>query len=112
MEKGIIKATVWSAIGGAVVMIVFVFAMGWVVSAGTAQEQAEKMAAMAVVTNLAPVCVERFQRDSNRNEFLVELKDMISWNRDDYVMKHGWAGKKDPNRDVASECARMIVDLE
>ena len=74
MDKKMIKAVVWSAIGGAVVMIIFVFSVGWVVSSGSAQEKAEQMAEEAVIELSVPICVAQFQQDPNRTACLEELK--------------------------------------
>ena len=110
-----IKAIVWSAIGGAVVMIIFVFSVGWVVSSGSAQEKAEQMAEEAVIELSVPICVAQFQQDPNRTVLLEELKKISSWSQDEYVGKHGWAtmpGQKDSSIEVARECAQRIIELK
>jgi hypothetical protein len=46
---------------------------------------------------------------------LKELEDVSSWNRPEYVAKHGWATMPDsdsPNEDVADVCSEMIMKIE
>ena len=110
-----IKLLVWGAIGGAIVLAIIGFAWGGWVTGGTAQEMAKKMADEAVVDRLAPICVAQFQKDPNKEERLKELKKLDSWKRGDYVKKQGWAtilGEKEPDREVADECARRLVEPE
>ena len=80
----------------------------------TAQEKAEEMAENAVVARLAPICVEQFKKDSEKDQKLIGLKKEDSWKRNDYVEKQGWAtmpGEKKPDSTVAGKCAEMIVQL-
>jgi hypothetical protein len=56
--------------------------------------------------------------DPNREARLEELKKLKTWrqnNRSDYVEKQGWAtmpGEKAPDRQLADEVARRLVDLK
>ena len=110
-----IKLVAWGAIGGAIVLAIIGFALGGWVTGGTAQEMAKKMADEAVVDRLAPICVAQFQKDPNKEERLKELKKLDSWKRGDYVKEQGWAtmpGEKEPDSEVADECARRLVEPE
>jgi len=115
MKKEMIKPFVWGMVVGAIVLLIVIFSAGWVVTSGSAQEKAEEMAEKAVVDHLAPICVEQFLKDPNREERLKELKEKSSWERGDYVKETGWAtmpGAESPARGVADECARRIMELK
>ena len=110
-----IKLLVWGAIGGAIVLAIIGFALGGWVTGNTAQNMAKEMADKAVVDRLAPICVAQFQQDPKKKEHLDELKATNSWERGDYVEKQGWAtmpGEKEPDSEVAGECARRLVEPE
>ncbi len=104
----------WGAAGGAIVLAIIGFAWGGWVTGGTAQGMAEEMAENAVVARLAPICVEQYNRDSEKDQKLKDLKKEDSWNRDDYVEKQGWAtmpGEKNPDSKVAKKCADLVIQL-
>ena len=104
----------WGALGGAIVLAAIGFAWGGWVTGGTAQEMAEEMAENAVVARLAPICVEQFKQDSEKDQKLKDLKKEDSWNRDDYVEKQGWAtmpGEKKPDSKVAEKCTDLVIQL-
>ncbi len=70
------------------------------------------MAEEAVVERLALICVAQFDQDSQKDQKLKELIKTDSWERDGYVEKQGWAtmlGEKEPNSEVADECASQIM---
>jgi hypothetical protein len=110
-----IKLGLWGAVGGAIVLLIIGFGFGGWVKGSTAQSMAEEMAQDAVLDRLAPICVVKFNQDPEKDQKLKELKKTSSWQRDDYVIKQGWAtmpGEKEPDRKVANECAIRLVDLE
>ena len=109
-----IKPVLLGAVGGGIVLAVIGFAWGGWVTGGTAQEMAEELAQKAVVARLAPICVEQFSQDSEKDQKLKELKEEDSWKRDDYVEKQGWAtmpGEKEADSKVAGKCAELLVEL-
>jgi hypothetical protein len=76
---------------------------------------AEEMADEAVIDRLAPICVAQFNQDPEKDKKLQELKEISSYQRGDYVKKQGWAtipGEKEPDSEVANECAKRLVELE
>ena len=102
-----------STVGGAIVLAIVGFNWGGWVTGGTAQKMAEETAEDAVVNPLAPICVEQFNQDSEKQEKLEELKEKSVWDRDDYVEKQGWAtmpGEKTPDSKVADKCADMLIE--
>jgi hypothetical protein len=118
MKKEAIKPFVWGMALGAIVLLIVVFATGWVVTSSSAQANAEEMVANAVLDRLTPIAVAQFMQDPNRQDRLRELKKLKSWgenNRSDYVKVHGWAtmpGEKEADSNVIDECARRLVALE
>ncbi len=109
-----IKPGVWSAIGGAIVLAIIGFAWGGWVTGSTAQKMAEELAQKTVVARLAPICVEQYNQDSEKDQKLKELKEEDSWKRDDYVEKQGWAtmpGEMEADSKVAKKCAELLVEL-
>jgi len=115
MKKEYIKPFVWGLVVSAILTMIIGFAFGGWVTGGTAQRMAEEMAEKAVVDRLAPICVVQFNQDPEKDKKLQELKEKSSWDRKDYVEKQGWAtmpGEKEPDSNVADECARRLVELE
>ncbi|MCH8999084.1 MAG: hypothetical protein IID48_12620 [Proteobacteria bacterium] len=109
-----IKPGAWGAIGGAVVLAIIGFAWGGWVTGGTAQKMAEELAQKTVVARLAPICVEQYNQDSEKDQKLEELKEEGSWKRGNYVVKQGWAtmpGEKEADSKVAKKCAELLVEL-
>ena len=114
MDSEKIKQGLWGAAGGAVVLAVIGFTWGGWVTGGTAQKMAEDMAEDAVVGRLAPICVEQYNQDSEKDQKLKELKEESSWKKGDYVEKQGWAtmpGEKEADSKVAKECADLLAEL-
>ncbi len=112
VNKEKIKMGVWAAIGGAILTMIIGFAWGGWVTGGTAQSSAEKLAADAVATRLAPICVAQFNQDQEKDKKLKELKEKSSWERDTYVKEQGWATmpyEKEPDGSVAEKCAEQIM---
>ena len=115
MKKEMIKPFVWGIVVGAIVLLIVIFSTGWVVTSSSAQDKAEEMTEKAVIDQLAPICVEQFLKDPNREERLKELKEKDSWKQGDYVKETGWAtmpGAESPAPGVADECARRLMELK
>ncbi len=115
MKKEMIKPFVWGMVVGAIVLLIVIFATGWVVTSSSAQDKAEEMAEKDVIDQLAPICIEQFLKDPNREERLKELKEKSSWEGGDYVKETGWAtmpSAESPAPGVADECARRLMELK
>jgi hypothetical protein len=87
---------------------------GWTLGK-TAKEMADKSASAAVVTALAPICVDKFQRSVDAKTNLVELMKVSSWQQGSFVEKGGWAtlpGSDSANSAVAQACANMLANLK
>ena len=115
MKKEYIKPFVWGLVVSAILTMIIGFAFGGWVTGGTAQRMAKEMADEAVIDRLAPICVTQFNQDPEKDKKLQELKEISSYQRGDYVEKQGWAtmpGEKEPDSNVANECAKRLVELE
>ncbi len=87
---------------------------GWMLGS-TSAKLVEDGSKSAVVAALAPICVARFQVVADANATLVKLKAVESWRQGDFVAKGGWAtfdGAKEPNSDVASACAKLLMAVK
>ena len=73
---------------------------------------AEDRASAAVVAVLAPICVERFQRQDDAAAKLIELKKIVAWNQASFLAAQGWAtmpGSGAPKTlAVARACAELL----
>jgi len=115
MKKEYIKPFAWGAAAGAVVLLIVIFSAGWVVTASSAQTNAERIAAKAVIEQLAPIAIAQFMQDPDKKERLTELKGVDSWKRDEYVRKSGWVtmpGSKEPNRAIEDEVVDRLMKLD
>ena len=109
-----VKPAMWGALVGAVAFAVVGFSqLGWTLGS-TAEKMAYQRAEAAVVAVLAPMCVERFQNQTDAPAKLVEFNKISSWNRRSVIEKGGWAtmpGSDAPNSAVASACAEKLGSL-
>jgi len=114
MQRQSIAPFVFGMGVGALVLLIVGFSADWVVTAGSAQEEAERTAQEAVVDKLVPICVAQFEQDPNKAENLKNLKAKSSWNRSDFIEQQGWAtmpGNQSATTDIADECAEKILSL-
>ncbi len=103
------------AAAGAVATIFLGFNWGGWVTGGTAKEMVQKSTSRAVVSALAPICVDKFNRQTNAAASLVELKKVSSWQQGSFIEKGGWAtmpGTTAPDSDVARLCAETLGNLK
>lgn len=108
-----VKPALWGAAGGAVVLALIGFTWGGWHTASSAKKLAKQEAGSAVVAALVPVCVDNFGKSSDASTNLSALKNISSlWEQGRFIEKGGWAtfpGGKEPNSDVASECAGKLT---
>ena len=109
-----LKPALWGAAAGAVAISVIGFSsMGWTLGS-TADRMAADRAESAVVSVLAPICVEKFQQQANSAAKLIEFKKAASWDQRALIEKGGWAtppGTETMNSAVANACAEKIGRL-
>ena len=106
-----VKPAVWGAVVGAVAFTVVGFSsLGWTLGS-TAEKMASQRAETAVVAALAPICVEKFQQQSDSATKLIEFKKAASWDQRSLIEKAGWAvmpGTDKSNSAVATACADKL----
>ena len=118
MSKQDIKPFAWGLGVGAIVLLIVIFAAGWVVTSSSSEAKAEEMVTEAVLDRLAPIAFAQFMQDPNKEGHIKEMEKLEYYgspNRGDYVQKQGWAtmpGEKESDGRVAYECARLIMALE
>ena len=118
MKKEQINPFLLGMAAGAIVLLIVIFAAGWVVTSSSAEAKAEEMVSEAVLDHLVPIAVTQFMQDPNKEEHLKELKKLESYgnpNRSDYVQKQGWAtmpGEKEPDGQIADEVAIRLMDVK
>ena len=103
------------AIVGFLATVVIGFGWGGWTLGNTATKMAEQSAKNAVVSALAPICVDNFQHAAAAKTTLAELKGTDSWKQDTFIAKGGWAtfpGMESPNSNVAEACAKMLSALK
>ncbi len=108
-----IKLGSWSALGGAIVLAYAGFNFGGWVTGGSAAAMAKESAADAVADRLGTICVAQFNRDSDKDEKLKEMKGKDSWDNGRYIEKQSWAimpGDDKPDSKVADACAKHLMD--
>ena len=104
---------VWACVASVVLTIIVGFAWGGWVTEGNSQKAAKTMATDAVIQRLAPICVSQFGLDPDKTQKLVELTDMSSRSRVQYVQDQGWAtisGDEKPDRRVADACSKLLLE--
>ena len=108
-----LKPGIWGAvIGAAAISVVGFSSLGWTLDS-TAERMARERAQRAVVDVLAPICVEKFQHQTDAATRLIEFKKVSSsWDRRSFIEKGGWAttaGTDAPNTAVVTACAERLV---
>ena len=106
-----LKPGIWGAVAGAAAISVLGFSsLGWTLGS-TAERMAQERGQTAVVAVLAPICVEKFQQQSDSATKLVEFKKTPSWDQRSLIEKAGWAtmpGSEKSNSAVATACADKL----
>lgn len=109
-----LKPALWGAVAGALATSVIGFSsMGWTLGS-TAERMAADRAESAVVSVLAPICVEKFQQQANSAAKLIEFKKAASWDQRALIEQGGWAttpGTEKMNSAVTSACVDKLGRL-
>jgi hypothetical protein len=103
------------AAAGAVAALVTGFYWGGWVTDGTAKEMVQKGVSAALVSALAPICVDKFQHSADATANLTEFKKVSSWQQGSFVERGGWAtmpGGQPANAAVVQACATMLSSLQ
>jgi hypothetical protein len=70
---------------GAIARLINGFYWGGRVTGGTAKQMVQKSAETAVVSALAPICVDKFQHQADATASLTELKKISSWQQGSFI---------------------------
>ena len=109
------SATFWIAIGAIILAVYLGFSRGGWTTEGTANQMAETTSQNAVVDRLAPICVNQFNQDPQKDQKLEELTVITSsYQRINYVKDQGWAtmpGEAKPDDKVAAACTQQIMSI-
>ncbi len=98
---------------GAVITLVLGFNWGGWILGTTAARQADDQTKTALVSALAPICVEQFRSSPDNVNNLEALTKQSSYKRTGYIEDGGWAtlpGGEKATPGVAKECAKLLVD--
>ena len=106
-----VKPAAWGAVVGAIAITVIGFwQFGWMLSS-TAEKMANQRSETAVVAVLTPICVEKFEHQTDAAAKLIEFKKATSWDQRSLIEKGGWAtmpGTDKSNSAVATACAEKL----
>jgi len=108
-----LKPVLWGAVGGAVVLATIGFTWGGWVTGSKAEVLARQQVQAALVEVLTPICVDKFNRATDAQARLVELKKITSsWDRERFVRENDWAKfGKESNSRVVDACASELYKL-
>lgn len=112
MNKKFMTPFLFGGATGAIVIMIFSFSMGWIVTSGSARATASEIAAEAVKNQLVPICVHQFKAQSDSVSQLDALRELGQWEREGYVTERGWAtmpGSDTAANGVARECALQLT---
>ena len=106
-----VKPALWGAVAGAAAISFVGFSqLGWKLGS-TAERMANDRADSVIGSVLAPICVEKFQQQSDSAAKLTEFKKAASWDQRSLIEKAGWAmmpGTDKSNSAVATACADKL----
>ena len=105
----------WTLAGAAVATIVVGFTVGGWTTGGRAQEMAEDAAHDARAQLASAICVEKFTTSAMAAAKLAELKEVSSYQQDDFIEEGGWlelVGVEKPVPGAADMCADELVAME
>jgi len=108
------KPALWGIAGGAIVLAVVGFGWGGRTTADRAASTAQEEVRQAVVAALAPVCVDRFRRNTDAAANLAALRKVDASAQGEFVEKGGWAAVPGNNSServaaVARSCAELLL---
>ncbi len=102
-----------TALGVVATLVIGFYWGGWM-TARSAQDMARTRADAALVTALAPICVDKFRASTNVTANTDELKKTTSFMQGSFIARGGWAttiGSSEPNSAVADACANMLASI-
>ena len=107
------EATFWLCVVSVAATVAIGFGpAGWV-TGGTAQKMAEEAATASRNKLASAVCAEAFLRAADSRARLAKLKQLEWYERDDAVVKAGFAkmpGEEEASSEVAEMCASRLIE--
>lgn len=110
--ESIVRLLQGGALGAVAAMILGFNWGGWTLGS-TAEQTADNQSKAAVVTALAPICVEQFKASVDNVANLATLNTAPSYKRTGIIEDGGWAilpGNDKPSAGVAKECAKLLIE--
>lgn len=103
------------AVGAVATMIVGFSWGGWMLGSSAAK-MADSSAKTAVVTAIAPICVQQFQKSTDAATNMAELKKSTTpYQQAAFIEKGGWAmmpGSTAVSSGVSEACAKLLNDMK
>lgn len=87
---------------------------GWTLGS-TATKQADDQTKLAVISSLAPICVDNFQASPESEVNLAAFIEESTYKRTGFIEKGGWAilpGSEKATAGVAKGCALLIAESQ
>lgn len=97
---------------GAVGTMLLGFNLGGWTLGSTAAQAAEDQTETALISALAPICVDNFQSSADTVANLAALNQQSSYKRTSFIEDGGWAilpGNEKAGAGVAKECAKLLT---
>lgn len=107
------EATFWLCVASVAATVAIGFGLAGWVTGGTAQKMADEAAATSRNQLASAVCAEAFLRAADSRVRLDKLKKLEWYERDDAVVKAGFAkmpGDQEASSEVAEMCASSLVE--
>lgn len=105
-------ALFWVCLASVLLTMLLGFTWGGWVRSGAAQQAADLRARDAVVNRLATICISQFNQDPAKDQKLIEMQEISSFQRGNFVTEQGWAtmpGEEQSDRRVADACATQLM---
>ena len=100
---------------GAVATIILGFNFGGWTLGSTATKNADDQTEMAIVSSLAPICVDKFHTSPESEANLTAFINEATYKRAEFIEDGGWAilpGSDEATAGVAKGCALLITESQ
>ena len=111
IASGLVPGVVGMVFGAGAAMIIGFSFGGWTLQ-HNALTMAENEASTQVIAAMLPICLEQAKMDPNSVARLAELKETRAFERDEMLVKTGWAtmpGTTGTNRLLVSACLAELA---
>ena len=111
-QTSFLKPVLAGIVGGSLLTMALGFTMGGWVTGSKAEVSAQEQSKAAVISALAPICLNNFKSASDAQAQQALLKKTEEWKIADFVKEGGWAkmpGSTDVSTGLARTCAKLIL---